>query len=835
MNTRSLFLIFVVIGFVCSSASATVYNDWFDNSTLNTTIWNWTPEPDGSYDIDTSAPGYMVVTTSAEANLLQIGDYNNYPNSTLETEINAYVMASGSNYEHIRLVLNDSSGNKLFMRVQRDYANRVIRTYDGATRVATYTAAQADTYNLKLKIVKRTDGSTVNISTYYKLDTGDWVQQANNRTITNDYNSCGLSFTGGSYFYVNYFTFTDDDTGISIPVEPSTTIDYDITVSETYNYINIDDTRVDNLIQVYTWLNNWYDPGNADVYLTEATEGNWESKYAIFCLDGDNGKHFTIEADTFKVDNTIGSSYFPRKALIGNITIAPGTTVIGYDFDTDTLQNYTSSGDATDTTGSVWLSQPCSDVVLSNFRTVIFGDDKESSWPNPDFIEVTGQAYDNVTIYNTSTISYFEGANNTYTNFTFESGEASHMGAFASMSFDNCLLDGLYVNCTGSEGSLGYGLWLYPENSTIRNVLIDNAIYSGININGLAVADGVAAKDVATIMDNITVKNSQHNGFEIQASNVTITNSSVESSKYHNYFTAGKQEDGNWLDNIVFDGMYSNDAGSHAIVVGEGTFNSAFKNFEIVGSGIYIFNSENNKFINVTHVNNLDNSDSANEQSGIYITKVTGQNFSSTNNNTFININTTNNNYKAIYHVYGDDEIYANVNTEDGIAFTDGDYTQMYPLNVRVLNSTGYPVQDAELTLTATTFGLDGLGNYFVNTTTDENGYPVSPIYVPDYRRDSATGYTYYNLNTVSAEKDGESVTSAAFNPDETWYSIDSSSPNGTLITLTLDVTGLANDTYTIETQSESFVNPTFVAVGGGFAAGIFVISSWFNQRRKRW
>jgi hypothetical protein len=48
------------------------------------------------------------------------------------------------------------------------------------------------------------------------------------------------------------------------------------------------------------------------------------------------------------------------------------------------------------------------------------------------------------------------------------------------------------------------------------------------------------------------------------------------------------------------------------------------------------------------------------------------------------------------------------------------------------------------------------------------------------------------------------------------------------------DVTGLANDTYTIETQAESFVNPTFVAVGGGFAAVIFAIGSWINQRRKR-
>jgi hypothetical protein len=41
--------------------------------------------------------------------------------------------------------------------------------------------------------------------------------------------------------------------------------------------------------------------------------------------------------------------------------------------------------------------------------------------------------------------------------------------------------------------------------------------------------------------------------------------------------------------------------------------------------------------------------------------------------------------------------------------------------------------------------------------------------------------------------------------------------------------------TWTVEEGSETPVNPTFVAVGGGFAAVIFTIGSWINQRRKRW
>jgi hypothetical protein len=338
--------------------------------------------------------------------------------------------------------------------------------------------------------------------------------------------------------------------------------------------------------------------------------------------------------------------------------------------------------------------------------------------------------------------------------------------------------NGIFINNTminvsdrDTETTSTYAFQVEGSNNYIRDLLIDNVAYSGINIIG----------NNNTLID-ITVNDSAHNSIEFQCTNSSLTDFYINGCNDNGLFSSVDSGDGYPAVgyNTISNGTIIEDGSGYCINFGTGTHNVNVSNITMSGDGILLMNTYDSIFRSISQVVSGDY--------GINIYYL-GTQWGVSQNNTFIDCNLIGNSITDYGHSNCTKSILANVNFST-VYFVNGNYTVMYPLNVRVLNSTGYSVQNAELALTVTTFGLDGLGNYFVNTTTDENGYPVSPIYVPDYRRDSATGYTYYNLNTVSAEKDGESVTSAAFNPDETWYSIDSSSPNGTLITLTLDVAG---------------------------------------------
>jgi hypothetical protein len=368
----------------------------------------------------------------------------------------------------------------------------------------------------------------------------------------------------------------------------------------------------------------------------------------------------------------------------------------------------------------------------------------------------------------TSTNNYFHD-NNPSTGCGIDSSEVNN-GTFINIKMVN-------VSDRGHETTSSYGFQVIGNNNYIENLSIDNIAYSGINIIGNN-----------NTFTYVTVNDSAHNSIEFQATNSSLTNFYIDGCNDNGLFSSVDSGDGYPAVgyNTISNGTIIEDGSGYCINFGTGTHNVNVSNITMSGDGILLMNTYDSIFRSISQVVSGDY--------GINIYYL-GTQWGVSQNNTFIDCNLIGNSITDYKHSNCTKSILANVNFST-VDFVNGNYTVMYPLNVRVLNSTGYSVQNAELALTVTTFGLDGLGNYFVNTTTDENGYPVSPIYVPDYRRDSATGYTYYNLNTVSAEKDGESVTSAAFNPDETWYSIDSSSPNGTLITLPLDVPGEGESEY---------------------------------------
>ena len=136
-------------------------------------------------------------------------------------------------------------------------------------------------------------------------------------------------------------------------------------------------------------------------------------------------------------------------------------------------------------------------------------------------------------------------------------------------------------------------------------------------------------------------------------------------------------------------------------------------------------------------------------------------------------------------------------------------YTVLYPLNVRVLNTEGQPVDNAMITVTASTFSLNGFGETVTTAYTDSTGKlnESQLIYVADFLRDSSAGYTYYIVD-VTASKDGETDSELAINPDATWRSSDIDNLNGTLYILILDVEGTGDPILVITDYSPADTTP---------------------------
>jgi hypothetical protein len=266
-------------------------------------------------------------------------------------------------------------------------------------------------------------------------------------------------------------------------------------------------------------------------------------------------------------------------------------------------------------------------------------------------------------------------------------------------------------------------------------------------------------------------------------------------------------------DNIhVYGADYSGHSGYYGYSTNLFTFDSSNtkltnfsgSNYRGYGTGLLIGSSDSQH-----NANNLILNGSINGTTNGITTYSQGSSSGILTNTTIIDVKTSN----CTYNYYISEEDGATVNNTklanidiSSVNYGGGEYTLLQPLNARVLNTTGVPVVNANLTINVT--GLDSIGNVFVNTTTDNNGCPVSPIYVSDYFRDSVEGYTYYNSSTVTASKLNKSNTSVPFNPDETWLSDNSSEPNGTSVIVMLDVAGEGEEpAYWIPTEGKHYLN----------------------------
>lgn len=326
-----------------------------------------------------------------------------------------------------------------------------------------------------------------------------------------------------------------------------------------------------------------------------------------------------------------------------------------------------------------------------------------------------------------------------------------------------------------SPASDGYGLQLAGYNNTISDVYVDGCSWSGTNIGGWN-----------SSANNITIKNTGHNAFEFFPNNSIASNINIE---YADYYSGENEGNAIYVDgdgipypeyyNVTFINVIASHYKGAGVNLGYGAHEIYVRDSEFDGVGIRGIRSYDCIFTNVTAYGN---SYGAQLSDGL----PTIETYHYCDNNIFIDCNLTGtvdlNNDNAT------NTLLVNSAFED-IVFGSGDYYVSYPINARVVNISGNPVENATLTLTTSTFGLNGLGETFVSVQTDTDGYPESPIYVNEYKRNS-TGYTYYDVDTLTASKNGEVDTSAALDPDSTWLSIDSSSPNGTYIELVLDVPG---------------------------------------------
>jgi hypothetical protein len=361
-----------------------------------------------------------------------------------------------------------------------------------------------------------------------------------------------------------------------------------------------------------------------------------------------------------------------------------------------------------------------------------------------------------------------------------------------NITISNCVVRDIGDTASG-DSSGSYGIQTEGMYNTVSNCSVDGVRYVAFNLKG----------NYSTFED-LDARNATHNMIEAQASNsiyrrITIGNSVTGTDSA--LFTALQDDEGEG--NVTFEDIIIEDSfkgsGGAIKIVSDGQFPLENYQYTNITSGyghLYLSGIKDVKFINVsmdfagTFFQLEDVPSNASEKSRDVV---------------FVDCNMTNGS-TSTYLGNSYNISFANTLTDEFNTFTDSNYTTLYPLNVRVINESGNPVSGATVALNLTTFGLNGMGEVSSTGITDSTGkLNISQrLYVPDFTRDSSTGYTYYTSNTVNVSKDGLYNESGAFNPDSTWYSANLSDLNGTPIILVLEEYVFEIDSFSPLTDSTS-------------------------------
>lgn len=351
---------------------------------------------------------------------------------------------------------------------------------------------------------------------------------------------------------------------------------------------------------------------------------------------------------------------------------------------------------------------------------------------------------------------------------------------------------------TGGASTGGRGIYIIDNgrtNTGNNNITVDafhftKSGYAGITVNGV--------KDTNITYRNGYMHTGYHNAIDIRGDSTTLENiyvanytdsngqsMAVANSSYHyleNLTFDGKglrwgTGSDNVINGLVFQNITGTDGGNVDRILG---IDNLHDNSSIIGLGfesklvdianvIQFFNAGeypgSYPYMGVTNFSIIDSDLTAFGTTGNNIQIYTGQNIKLVNT-------------KASVGYYGTPDYSTN-------------WLYWYP-NIRVLNTTGSPVQNAVITVN--TPAVNGWGQEQATFYTDSNGRLYDSgnrsnwLAVPELYRD-ASGIIESYTSTITATKDGLSDT-AVYTASSADYSSDVSSLSGTLTTLTLDVEG---------------------------------------------
>ena len=362
--------------------------------------------------------------------------------------------------------------------------------------------------------------------------------------------------------------------------------------------------------------------------------------------------------------------------------------------------------------------------------------------------------------------------NVTFNNFTFQNLNPVFGYGIRKVIIHNSTLNninainvGEYTGYSGDDATGSYGFQISGNNNIANNLYVNGSRYSGYNIGG--------SNWTGT---NWTAIRTHHNAMELQFTNSTIDGLMIQNNTIHGLFSdVGFEDPFDPVANNIFKNLTIYDTGSGYAIYQGRVFNTLFQNAILTGNAIDVQYGTNITFTNISHLSGT---------TGFVI-----DNYGNSPYNYSENIKIINSVFSGINQIlYSSNVSLVNSHYNSLSGFNDADYSLLYPLNVLVTNTTGYPVDNAELTVTANTFSINGLGQEVTTAHTDITGKlnESELIYVADFLRDSSSGFIYYSP-VLTASKDNEQDVILDISPDPSWYREDPNIPTYTITAILPD------------------------------------------------
>jgi hypothetical protein len=421
-------------------------------------------------------------------------------------------------------------------------------------------------------------------------------------------------------------------------------------------------------------------------------------------------------------------------------------------------------------------------VTFHTFNRIYFGD------------TAVGGAVTNVTLKDVYMTDWYRDVRLRGTYFTLynvsmvDSHDLWHTerAGFRSCITSNSTYENIYVNPfktfpKGASDSTGsYGIQASGTFDVYRNIHIENTTYSGFVTGGNY-----------NQYYNVTIHNSDHNQIEIRENNaiwdgVRVTGGVPGAPGTQSGILVARATSSSPRgENVTVKNVYMYNYGQGGWLKTDGDLeplvNYRFENITSMYGPTYLFGLQDSVFKNVT----LYQANSRGDAGWQYSRSTTGNH--PTKNVTLIDVSIDSG--KHYMYFSSADIILANLKHRTfGSGHTGTSYYVYYPLDVKVTNTEGSPVQNALVTISSDVCVIDSKGTQKNTASTDIRGRLSADdvFYVADFRRVMSSAYTYYT-HTLSASKDGKYNVSFEVDPESTWYCENPNIPTYTITAIIPD------------------------------------------------